>query len=148
MSRPFCPKTRPSGQRCVLMNFGAYPLIGMRGCNGTLRLISVHFSILDWIRRRDSLEMREWNVSTAISTFGGRYARELFWCYSWLCRPSWSFLYMKFSISCIFHKSIIYRRTNGPTDGRTDMTSYRDARTHLKTTKRPTDWSERQWPSE
>ena len=62
MLRPFCPKTRPSGQRCVLMSFGAYPLIGMRGCNETLRLISVHFSILDWIRRRDSLQMREENV--------------------------------------------------------------------------------------
>ena len=26
------------------------------------------------------------------------------------------------------------RRTDGPTDGRTDTPSYRDARTHLKTT--------------
>ena len=37
-------KTRPSGQRCVLMDFWAYPLI----------------------------EMREGNLSTAIATFAGR----------------------------------------------------------------------------
>ena len=77
------------------------------------------------------------NLSTAIATFGGRHARELFWCYSWLSKPSWSFLYIKFSISCIFHESITYihtdRRTDGPTDRRTDTPSYRDARTHLKT---------------
>ena len=48
-------------------------------------------------------------------TFGGRYARELFWCYSWLCRPSWSFLYIKFSISCVF-----LQKRDIPTDGRTD----------------------------
>ena len=76
------------------------------------------------------------NLSTAIATFGGRHARELFWCYSWLCIPSWSFLYIIFSISCIFHKSVTYRRTDGrtdgPTDRRTDTPSYRDARTHLK----------------
>ena len=64
------------------------------------------------------------NLSTAIATFGGRHARELFWCYSWLSKPSWSFLYIKFSISCIFHESITYihtdRRTDRRTDGRTD----------------------------
>ena len=74
-------------------------------------------------------------LSTAIATFGGRYARELFWCYLWLSKPSWSFLYIKFSISCIFHKSITYgrtdRRTDGRTDQRTDTPSYRDASTHL-----------------
>ena len=36
-----------------------------------------------------------------------------------------------------FYKSVMDRRTNGPTDGRTDgwtdTASYRDARTHLKT---------------
>ena len=53
-------------------------------------------------------------------TFGGRYARELFWCYSWLFRPSWSFLYIKFSISCVFYKSVTCRRMDRPTDQRTD----------------------------
>ena len=92
-------RTRPSGQRCVLKHFWAYPLIEM------------------W-------EMRGGNLSTAIATFSGRYARELFWCYSWLFMPSWSFLYIKLAISCIFHKSITDirtdGRTDGPTDGRTD----------------------------
>ena len=46
------------------------------------------------------------NLSTAIATFGGRYARELFWCDSWHCMPSWSFLCIKLSISCIFYKSV------------------------------------------
>ena len=104
-------RTRPSGQRCVLKHFWAYPLIEM------------------W-------EMRGGNLSTAIATFGGRYARELFWCYSWLFMPSWSFLYIKLAISCIFHKSITDIRTDGPTDRRTDTPSYRDARTHLKNLKR------------
>ena len=45
--------TRPSGQRCVLKHFWAYPLIQMG-------------------------EMRGGNLSTAIATFGGRYVRELF----------------------------------------------------------------------
>ena len=44
--------TRPSGQRCVLKHFWAYPLIKMR-------------------------KMRGGNLSTAIAPFGGRYAREL-----------------------------------------------------------------------
>ena len=42
-------KTRPGGQRCVLKHFWAYPLIEMGGGN----------------------------LSTAIVTFSGRYAREL-----------------------------------------------------------------------
>ena len=46
-------KTRPSGQRCVLMYSWAYPLIERR-------------------------EMRGGNLSTEIAIFGGRYARELF----------------------------------------------------------------------
>ena len=50
-------RARPSGQPCVLKHFWAYPLIEMR-------------------------EMRERNLSTAIATFGSRYARELFRCYS------------------------------------------------------------------
>ena len=87
--------TRPSGQRCVLKHFWAYPLTEVR-------------------------EMRKGNLSTAIATLNGRYARELFWCYSWLCMPSGSFLYIKLSISCIFHESITDRRTDGPTDGPTD----------------------------
>ena len=100
--------TRPSGQRCVLQHFWTYPLTEMR-------------------------EMRGGNLSTAIATFSGRYARELLWCYSWLWMPSGSFLYIKISISCILYKSVTYGRTDGPTDGRTDTPSYRDARTHLKT---------------
>ena len=57
------------------------------------------------------------------------------WIKCGLC-SSYIFLYMKFSISCIFHESITYIPTDGPTDGRTDRRtdrpSYRDARTHLK----------------
>ena len=66
-----------------------------------------------------SFYARGGNLSTAIATFGGRYARELLWCYSWLCMPSGSFLYIKLSISCIFYKSVTYIRTDGRTDGRT-----------------------------
>ena len=46
--------------------------------------------------------------------------------------PTRSFLQMKFSIYCIFHKSIT--KHYGRTDGRTDKRSYRDGWTHLKTT--------------
>ena len=77
-----------------------------------------------------------WGISsylnTAIATFGGRYARELFWYYLWLSKPSWSFLYIEFSISCIFHENITYGPTDRPTDCRTDTPFYRDARMHLK----------------
>ena len=45
--------TRPSGQRCVLKHYWAYPLTEMR-------------------------EMRGGNLGTAIATFGGRYATLLF----------------------------------------------------------------------
>ena len=95
-------KTRPSGQRCVLKHFWAYPLIKMR-------------------------EMQGGNLSTAIATLSGRYPKELLWCYLWLTMPSWSFLCIKFSISCIFHESITY----GPTDGRTDRRT--DGRTDGQT---------------
>ena len=63
---------------------------------------------------------------------GNQHFRATY-CHRMYIRPSWSFLYIKFSISCIFHKSVTYGRTDGPTDGRTDTPSYRDARTHLKT---------------
>ena len=104
--RPSLQWTSPSGQRCVLKHFSAYPLIKMR-------------------------EMRGGNLSTAIATFGGRYARELFWCYSWLYMPSWSFLYIKLKNFMHF----LQKRdipTDGWTDQRTDTPSYRDARMHLK----------------
>ncbi len=87
-------RKRPSGQWCVLMHFLAYPIIEMR-------------------------EVRGGNLSTAIATCSGRNARELFWCNSWLFIPSWSFLYIKFSISGIFYKSITDIRTDGRTNGRT-----------------------------
>ena len=56
-------------------------------------------------------------------TFGGRYARELFWCYSWLCRPSWSFLYLSVHF-CTFHAFFTKmwhtnRWMDWPTDGYT-----------------------------
>ena len=65
-------------------------------------------------------------LSTAIATFGGIYARELFWRYSWLCMPSWLFLHIKFSISWFFYKC------DQRTDRRTDTHPFRDARTHLR----------------
>ena len=52
-------RTRPSGQRCVLKHFWAYPLTEMGGGN----------------------------LSTAIASFSGRYAKEVFLCYSWLSMP-------------------------------------------------------------
>ena len=85
-------ETRPSGQRCVLKHFWAYPLTKKR-------------------------EMLGGNLSTTIATFGGSYARELFWCYSWLFMPFWSFLHIEFSISCAFYKSVTYGPTDRPTDG-------------------------------
>ncbi len=104
-------QTRPSGKQCVLKHFWAYTL-------------------------KEMWEMRGENLSTAIATSGGRYAGELFWYFSWLYMPFWSFLFIKLSISCIFYKSVTYRRTNrrtnrgtngptdqwtnGPTDGPTD----------------------------
>ena len=45
-------ETRPSGQRCVLKHFWAYPLTDMR-------------------------DMRGRNLSAVIATFGGKYTREL-----------------------------------------------------------------------
>jgi len=71
-------------------------------------------------------------LSTATATFVGRYARELFRCCSWLSKSSLTLLFIKFSIWCIYHKSITYIHTDGRTDGRTDTLSYRDARMHLK----------------
>ena len=50
-----------------------------------------------------------------------RDARELFWCYLWLCMPSWSFLYINSQFHAFFTKAWhTYRRTDRRTDGRTD----------------------------
>ena len=49
------------------------------------------------------------------------------------CIPPSTFICSKIMIFHVFYESVTNPRTNGPTDRPTDMTSYRDARTHLKT---------------
>ncbi len=59
------------------MNFGAYPLIELRGCNGKVKYQFISQFFIEY-GDGDSLEMQEGNLSTAIATFGGRYSSELF----------------------------------------------------------------------